>query len=136
MLVNGRFLGRRVRNQNSMKMVKALTDVGQFESMCWARWGATKWVKGQPRAVAQQVYDPNAEPKDQWPSAHHKELFNLVRPAFHQKCVPRVHRCHIQALGVVGGHQSVGVLATSRGDPPSPHPPDGFRASGLQGLIA
>ncbi|CAK0841997.1 unnamed protein product [Prorocentrum cordatum] len=67
------------------KMAKALLDVGQYESMCWARWGATKWKKGEPRCMADQTYDPNAEKLDRWPSVTFKEFFELVRPAFHEK---------------------------------------------------
>jgi hypothetical protein len=67
------------------KMVKALLDVGQYESMCWARWGATKWKKGEPRCLADQTYDPNAEKLDRWPSVKFQEFFELVRPAFSEK---------------------------------------------------
>ncbi|CAK0893438.1 unnamed protein product [Prorocentrum cordatum] len=67
------------------KMVKALLDVGQYESMCWARWGATKWKKGEPRCLADQTYDPNAEKLGRWPSVKFQEFFELVRPAFSEK---------------------------------------------------
>lgn len=67
------------------KMVKALLDVGQYESMCWARWGATKWKKGEPRCLADQTYDPSAVKADCWPSVTFDEFFELVRPAFSEK---------------------------------------------------
>ncbi|CAK0816774.1 unnamed protein product [Prorocentrum cordatum] len=57
----------------------ALLDVGQFESMRWARWGATKWVKGEPRAIGDQICDPSAVKNDCWPSVKFDDFFNLVR---------------------------------------------------------
>lgn len=38
---------------------QAFLDVGLYESMCWARWGATKWVQNEPRAAADNTYDPD-----------------------------------------------------------------------------
>ena len=38
----GDFLDDGCLSSLPMKVVKAFTDVGQFESMCWARWGAAK----------------------------------------------------------------------------------------------
>ena len=35
-------------NLQSMKLVKAFLDVGLYESMAWARWGASKWVQNEP----------------------------------------------------------------------------------------
>ena len=32
-----------------LKALKSLLDVGLYESMSWARWGAVKWVQNQPR---------------------------------------------------------------------------------------
>ncbi len=84
-LTMGDFLDDGSLNQLPSKMVKALLDVGQFESMCWARWGATKWVKGEPRAIGDQIYDPSAVKNDCWPSVKFDDFFNLVRPAFHEK---------------------------------------------------
>lgn len=76
-------------DQVPMKMVKAMLDVGQFESMCWARWGATKWVKGEPRTIADQVYAASAEPKCAlWPWAKFGEFYEMVRPAFHSSATP------------------------------------------------
>ncbi|CAK0886200.1 unnamed protein product [Prorocentrum cordatum] len=56
------------------KMVKALLDVGR----------ATPWKMGEPRCMADQACDPNAEKLDRWPSVTFKEFFELVRPAFHE----------------------------------------------------
>ncbi|CAK0904031.1 unnamed protein product [Prorocentrum cordatum] len=63
----------------------ALLGVGQFESMRRARWGATEWVKGEPRATGDQIYDPSAVKNGSWPSVKFDDFFNLVRPAFHEK---------------------------------------------------
>ncbi len=42
----GDFLDDSNLAQLPMKIVKAFTDIGQRESMSWARWGAAKWVQG------------------------------------------------------------------------------------------
>ncbi|CAK0894551.1 unnamed protein product [Prorocentrum cordatum] len=87
-LTMGDFVDDGCLNQLPAKMVKALLDVGQFESMCWARWGATKWVKGEPRAVADQTCDDRAVKDDVWPHAKFQEFFDMLRPTFHEKMTP------------------------------------------------
>ncbi|CAJ1352901.1 unnamed protein product [Effrenium voratum] len=57
----GDFLDDATLTALNIKTVKAFLDVGVCESMCWARWGATKWVQNEPRAVADNTYDPNVE---------------------------------------------------------------------------
>ncbi|CAK0896738.1 unnamed protein product [Prorocentrum cordatum] len=84
-LTTGDLLDDGSLNQLPSKMAEALLDVGQFEYMRWARWGATRWVKGEPRAIADQVHDPEAVKHDSWPSVKFQDFFNLVRPAFHEK---------------------------------------------------
>ncbi|CAE8683698.1 unnamed protein product [Polarella glacialis] len=68
-----------------MKVVKALLDVGLYEAMAWARWGATKWVANEPRAVADQFYNPNSKCEhDFWPSSTFQEFYGMIRPAFNE----------------------------------------------------
>jgi hypothetical protein len=72
-----------------MKVVKALLDVGLHEAMAWARWGATKWVANEPRAVADQFYDPGAVTEPEiWPSSTNEQFTKMIRPAFHQCAAP------------------------------------------------
>ena len=52
----GGFLDDTSRNILDMKLVKAFLDVGLYETMAWARWGARKWMQNQPRAVADSTY--------------------------------------------------------------------------------
>ena len=76
----GRFLDDTTLTALNIKTVKAFLDVGVCESMCWARWGATKWVQNEPRAVADNTYDPNVE-MPAWFVSFEK-FFLLVRLAF------------------------------------------------------
>ena len=67
----------------SMKVVKAFLDVGLYESMCWARWGATKWVQNEPRAAADNTYDPDVPlPPSFVPQISFENFFNMIRPSF------------------------------------------------------
>ena len=56
-VVTGDFLDDTSLSLLSIKMVKAFLDVGLYESMACARWGATKWVQNEPRGVADSTYD-------------------------------------------------------------------------------
>ena len=47
-VVMGDFLDDATLSLLPMKFLKAFLDVGLYESMCWARWGATKWVSNEP----------------------------------------------------------------------------------------
>ena len=60
-VVMGDFLDDSSLSNLQMKMLKAFLDVGLYESMCWARWGATKWVSNEPRAVADNSYNANID---------------------------------------------------------------------------
>ncbi|CAK0789520.1 unnamed protein product, partial [Prorocentrum cordatum] len=49
------------------KTLKAFLDVGQFQAMTRERWGAAKFVRGQARFAAENMYDETAAPTmDAW----------------------------------------------------------------------
>jgi hypothetical protein len=78
-----------------MKLVKAFLDVGLYESMAWARWGASKWVQNQPRAVADNTYDADLDLPDHFLDHITFETFyKLVRPAFKESA----SRAHMDAV--------------------------------------
>lgn len=56
----GDFLDDPEMQHVGVKVLKAFLDVGLFESMAWARWGAAKWVQNLPRAVAANAYGARA----------------------------------------------------------------------------
>ena len=78
--------------EQPFKKLKAFTDVGNIESMSKERWGAAKWVKGQPRIYCVNDYDRNAEPKNDLPILSHrqgiisyvahKDFLNMLEPAW------------------------------------------------------
>ena len=41
----------------TLRAIKSWADVGDLETMQWARWGAVKCVQGQPRAICEQQYN-------------------------------------------------------------------------------
>ena len=51
-VIMGDFLDDPCTQSLGLKALKSLLDVGLYESMSWARWGAVKWVQNQPRALA------------------------------------------------------------------------------------
>ena len=57
----GDFLDDGTLSQLPMKFLKAFLDAGLYESMYWARWGATKWVSNEPQAVADNSYGSSVE---------------------------------------------------------------------------
>ena len=62
-MIMGDFLDDTHMCRLSMKMLKSILDVGLFEAMSWARWGAVKWVQNQPRGVADNTFAEEALPK-------------------------------------------------------------------------
>lgn len=79
----------------SMKMVKAFLDVGLYESMCWARWGATKWVQNEPRAVADNTYDSEIPlPPSFVKQVSFPTFYNMVRPSFTEQA----SKAHMHAV--------------------------------------
>ena len=77
------FLDDTSLNILDMKLVKAFLDVGLYESMAWARWGASKWVQNQPQAVADNTYNAGLDlPFDFLDPITFENFYKLVRPAF------------------------------------------------------
>ena len=74
----------------SSKMLKSLLDVGLYEAMAWARWGAVKWVQNQPRAVADNTYEPSALPDESISS--HPCLSTSSRSVSAQPSIPKFRR--------------------------------------------
>ncbi|CAJ1420910.1 unnamed protein product [Effrenium voratum] len=88
-ILMGDFLDDTSLSNLSMKMVKAFLDVGLYESMCWARWGASKWVQNEPRAVADNTYDADVEMPEYFvEEVPFKKFFEMVRPAFAESATP------------------------------------------------
>ena len=78
----GDFLGDTSLHMLPMKLLKAFLDVGLYESMCWARWGATKWVQNEPRAVADNTYDDGVSEEPAYANTVSFEtFFKLTRPS-------------------------------------------------------
>ena len=73
--------------EQSIKKMKAFSDVGDEETMTKERWTAAKWIQGQMRIVCDNRYDPAGEPKDSGPfgsseSITHESFIDIVKPAF------------------------------------------------------
>ena len=91
----GDFLDNISLNILDMKLVKAFLDVGLYESMAWARWGASKWVQNQPRAVADNTYDAGLDlPYDFLDHITFENFYKLVCPAFKDSA----SRAHMDAV--------------------------------------
>ena len=76
-------------------MVKAFLDVGLYESMAWARWGATKWVQNEPRAVADNSYDDGVPlPPSFMNEVSFETFWKIIRPAFTEQATP----AHMDAI--------------------------------------
>ena len=70
-------------------MVKAFLNVGLYESMAWARWGATKWVQNEPRAVADNSYDNGVPlPTSFMNEVSFETFWKIIRPAFTEQATP------------------------------------------------
>ncbi|CAJ1401529.1 unnamed protein product [Effrenium voratum] len=73
----GDFLDDTSLHMLPMKLLKAF-----YESMCWARWGATKWVQNEPRAVADNTYDDGVSEEPAYANTVSFEtFFKLMRPS-------------------------------------------------------
>ena len=83
-VVMGDFLDDTTLRSLSTKVLKYFLDVGLYESMVWARWGATKWVQNEPRACADNTWDEDALPDvfDFEPSIPFKPFWESIKGAF------------------------------------------------------
>eukprot|EP00973_Karenia_brevis_P011921 1618475-Karenia_brevis.AAC.1 len=84
-LLMGDFFDDGDSNGQTIRKFKSLTDITEEETLAWARWGAVKWVKQQPRNWADNKYDPEHLPKTMYPTIEHKCLWLCARPAFDDK---------------------------------------------------
>ncbi len=90
-----------------MELLLAFTDVGLFEVMAWARWGATQWVQGQPRGFSDNAHFP-IDAKNQWPMLTHDQFVQVIWPLLHEKASQSgragVWKCSelLEALGALG----------------------------------
>ena len=81
-VVMGDFLDDPEMQHVGVKILKSFLDVGLFESMAWARWGAAKWVQNQPRAVAANAYEARVDEGDRLvPSLPFQKFWEMIRPA-------------------------------------------------------
>ena len=98
-----------------VKTLKSVLDVGLFESMAWARWGAAKWVQNQPRAIAASAYEARADEGDHLvPSLPFQKFWEMVRPAISENAshadVNAVLRC-AEEVCLHCRHQGLRVLS-------------------------
>eukprot|EP00438_Fugacium_kawagutii_P023266 Skav224631 [mRNA] locus=scaffold1903:97011:98423:- [translate_table: standard] len=94
-ILMGDFLDDTSLSLLSMKMVKAFLDVGLYESMAWARWGATKWAQNEPRAVADNTYDDGAPlPPSFIQEVSFETFWKMIRPAFTEQAT----HAHMDAI--------------------------------------
>lgn len=78
----GDFLDDPEMQHVGVKILKSFLDVGLFEAMAWARWGASKWVQNQPRAIAANAYDARVdEGHILVPHLPFKDFWEMIRPA-------------------------------------------------------
>jgi len=91
----GDFLDDTALNLLSMKLVKAFLDVGLYESMAWARWGASKWVQNEPRAVADNTYEDSIPlPPDYVLEINFTDFYDMIKKAF----IDQATRTHMDAI--------------------------------------
>ena len=89
------FLDDTSLNILDMKLVKAFLDVGLYESMAWARWGASKRVQNQPRAVADNTYDDGLDILHDFSDyITFENCYKMVRPASKESA----SRAHMDAV--------------------------------------
>ena len=60
-VIMGDFLDDPCTKSLGLKALKSLLDVGLYESMSWARWGAVKWAQNEPRALAANAYEAGVD---------------------------------------------------------------------------
>ena len=67
---------------DDLKALKSLLDVGLYESMSWACWGAVKWVQNQPRALAANAYEAGVDESESFvPILKFPAFWEIVRPS-------------------------------------------------------
>ena len=80
-VLTGDFLDDPCTQSLGLKALKSLLDVGLYESMSWAGWGAVKWVQNQPRALAANAYEAGVDEGESFILVLKFETFwEMVRP--------------------------------------------------------
>ena len=80
-VIMGDFLDDPCAQSLGLKALKSLLDVGLYESMSWARWGAVKWVQNQPRALAANADEAGVDEGESFMSTLKFPVFwEMVRP--------------------------------------------------------
>ena len=71
-------------HEQRVRAIKSFADVGDDESMIWARWGATKCVQGQPRLIMDNTFNPATllPTVGSFPTISHKDFLAAVSPTF------------------------------------------------------
>ena len=91
----GDFLDDATLSQLPIKFLKAFLDVGLYESMCWARWGATKWVSNEPRAVADNSYGSSVDEEPAFMNhVPFTTFYDIVKASFIESVTP----AHMDAI--------------------------------------
>ena len=93
-VIMGDFLDDSTLANLPMKFLKAFLDVGLYESMCWARWGATKWVSNEPRAIADNSYGSVDEEPAFMDHVPFTTFYDIVKGSF----VDSATRAHMDAI--------------------------------------
>ena len=94
-VVMGDFLDDATLSQLPIKFLKAFLDVGLYESMCWARWGATKWVSNEPRAVADNSYGSSVDEEPAFMNhVPFTTFYDIVKASFIESVTP----AHMDAI--------------------------------------
>ena len=75
-------------NGQAIRKIKSMMDVAEMETLAWARWGAVKWKRGQPRIIADNKYsDQFLETAADAGETHirFREFWSTVASAFDDK---------------------------------------------------
>ena len=68
-----------------IRKLKSVLDVSEQEAMAWARWGASKWIRGQPRLICDNKCGAAAEPRNSWQTTPRKDFWGMARGALDLK---------------------------------------------------
>ena len=84
--------------------------------MAWARWGASKWVQNEPRAVADNTYEEAIPvPPDYLLEINFTDFYDLIKKGLRRPGYPHPYGCHFETRRLPGELEDSSVL------PPSGH---------------
>ena len=66
--------------EQPFKKIKAFTDVGNIEAMSKERWGAAKWVRGQPRMYCVNEFESKEAPANDLSVLQQRPLCSTATP--------------------------------------------------------